>query len=131
MIQPFVNREQELDFLNKKYAENSAQMIVLYGKRRIGKTELIKKFIEDKDGTYILCTNDSTEENIKEMKDKFADLTGKGYFRDIDVSSFYSLYKHFSEEIGNKKAVIAIDEFPYLIELNRGVVSVFQKIWDY
>ncbi|ADN36140.1 ATPase [Methanolacinia petrolearia DSM 11571] len=130
MIQPFVNREQELDFLNKKYAENSAQMIVLYGKRRIGKTELIKKFIEDKDGTYILCTNDSTEENIKEMKDKFADLTGKEYFRDIDVSSFYSLYKHFSEEIGNRNAVIAIDEFPYLIELNRGVVSVFQKIWD-
>ena len=130
MIQPFVNRERELDFLNRKYAEDSAQMIVLYGKRRIGKTELIKKFIEDKDGTYILCTNDSTEENIKEMKDKFADLTGKEYFRDVDVSSFYSLYKHLSEEIGNRKVVIAIDEFPYLIELNRGVVSVFQKIWD-
>ena len=130
MIQPFVNRESELDFLNWKYDENSAQMIVLYGKRRIGKTELIKKFIKDKDGVYILCTNDSTEENIKEMKDQFAILTGKEYFRDIDVSSFYSLYKHLSEEMGNRKAVIAIDEFPYLIELNRGVVSVFQKIWD-
>ncbi|WP_343241371.1 ATP-binding protein, partial [Methanoculleus sp. UBA389] len=111
MIQLFVNRERELDFLNRKYSENSSQMIVLYGKRRIGKTELIKKFIEDKDGAYILCTNDSTEENIKEMKDKFAALTEKEYFRDIDVSSFYSLYKYLSEELGGRKAVIAIDEF--------------------
>ena len=38
MVQQFVNRKFELDFLNRKYAENSPQMIVLYGKRRIGKT---------------------------------------------------------------------------------------------
>ncbi|MDD5048155.1 MAG: ATP-binding protein [Methanoregulaceae archaeon] len=130
MIQLFVNRERELDLLNRKYAEHSSQLIVLYGKRRIGKTELIKKFLEDKDGAYILCTNDSTEENIGEMKDKFAALTGKEYFRDIDVSSFYPLFRHLSEELDGRKAVIVIDEFPYLIELNRGVVSVFQKIWD-
>jgi len=130
VIQPFVNREQELDFLNRKYAENSPQMIVLYGKRRIGKTEIIKKFMEDKEGVYILCTNDSEQENIKEMKNKFASLTGKNYFRDINPSSFYELFQYLSEEMGTKKAVIAIDEFPYLIELNRGVVSVFQKICD-
>lgn len=130
MIQVFVNRKQELDFLNRKYAENSPQMIVLYGKRRIGKTELIKKFMEDKDGVYILCTNDSTGENIRELKEKFAHLTGKNYFKDLDSSSFYELFAYLSEEMGKRKAVIAIDEFPYLIELNRGIVSVFQKICD-
>jgi AAA+ ATPase superfamily predicted ATPase len=72
VIQSFVNRERELDFLNGKYAEDSSQVIVIYGKRRIGKTELIKMFIEDKEGVYILCTNDSIAENIKEMKEKFA-----------------------------------------------------------
>ncbi len=86
MIQHFINRESELNFLNQKYAENSPQMIVLYGKRRIGKTELIKKFMQDKEGTYILCTNDSTKENIKEMKSRFRKLTGKEYFSDIDQS---------------------------------------------
>ncbi len=130
MIQQFINRESELDFLNRKYAENSPQMVVLYGKRRIGKTELTKKFIQDKEGVYILCTNDSMKENIEEMKGKFRKLSGKEYFSDIDVSSFYDLFKYLSQEMGDKKAVITIDEFPYLIELNRGVVSVFQKIWD-
>jgi len=46
MIQRFVDRESELDFLEKSYFKNTAQFIILYGRRRIGKTELIKKFIE-------------------------------------------------------------------------------------
>ncbi|MCD4704076.1 MAG: ATP-binding protein [Methanosarcinaceae archaeon] len=130
MIQHFINREIELDFLNGKYAENTSQMIVLYGKRRIGKTELAKQFMQDKEGTYILCTNDSMKENINEMKNKFRKLTGKEYFSDIEVSSFYDLFKYLSQEMDDRKAVITIDEFPYLIEIDRGVVSVFQKIWD-
>jgi AAA+ ATPase superfamily predicted ATPase len=130
VIQSFVNRERELDFLNGKYAEDSSQVIVIYGKRRIGKTELIKMFIEDKEGVYILCTNDSIAENIKEMKEKFALLTGKDYFRNLDPSNFYELFRYLRDEMGNRKAIIAVDEFPYLIELNRGIVSVFQKICD-
>ena len=130
MIQPFINRESELHFLNQNYAKNAPQMIVLYGKRRIGKTELIKKFMEDKEGVYILCTNDSMKENINEMKSKFCNLTGKEYFSDLDISSLYDLFRYLSQEMGTGNAVIAIDEFPCLIEINRGIVSVFQKIWD-
>jgi len=71
MVQQFINREFELDFLNRKYAENSPKMVVLYGKGRNGKTELTKKFMQDKEGAYILCTKDSMKENIEEMKAKF------------------------------------------------------------
>lgn len=130
MIQQFVNREVELAFLEGKYREDAPQLVVLYGKRRAGKTELIKRFMQKKEGTYMLCTNDSIEENIKEAKRKFYGLTGKDYFLKLENPSFFDLFKYLSEEIGEKKAVIAIDEFPYLIELNKGVVSVFQKIWD-
>jgi len=134
MIPHFVNRTVELEFLERKYneSENSPQMVVLYGKRRVGKTELIKKFMLDKEkkGTYILCTSDSMSENIEEMKRKFHELTGKDYFLDLDVTSFFDLFRYLSQEMGTEKAVIAIDEFPYLIEMNRGVVSVFQKICD-
>ncbi|MCK5722204.1 MAG: ATP-binding protein, partial [Gammaproteobacteria bacterium] len=130
MIQHFVNRKLELEFLNKKYAKKSPQMVILYGKRRVGKTELTKKFMEGKKGTYILCTNDSMKENIEEMKKKFYELTGKEYFLNLEVSSFFDLFKYLSQEMEEEKAVVVIDEFPYLIELNRGVVSVFQKIWD-
>ena len=45
MIQQFINRKYELNFLNKKYDEDKPQLIIIYGRRRIGKTELIKEFI--------------------------------------------------------------------------------------
>lgn len=130
MIQQFINREAELNFLEKKYLEDKAQFIILYGRRRVGKTELIKKFIQKNNGIYFLCTRDSLLENIKETKTKFYELTGKEYFLKLDTTSFFDLFKYLVEEIKKKKSIIAIDEFPYLIELDRGVVSVFQKIWD-
>ena len=130
MIQHFVNRETELEFLETKYAQNASGLIVIYGKRRVGKTELIKKFLQNKNGIYILCTKDSIEENIKESNKKFSELTGKKYFLKLEATSFLDIFKYLAEEISDTKSVIIIDEFPYLIELDAGVVSVFQKIWD-
>ncbi len=130
MLQQFVNRKDELEFLERKYAENAPNLIVIYGKRRVGKTEIIKKFMQNKKSAYILCTRDSIKENIKEMKQKFFELTGKEYFLKIETESFFDLFKYLAEEIKETKQIIAIDEFPHLIELDSGIVSVYQKIWD-
>lgn len=130
MIQLFVNRKVELEFLERKYSEDASNFIVIYGKRRVGKTELIKRFLRNKKGTYILCTIDSVEENIREMKQKFYELTGKEYFLKLETKSFFDLFKYAAEELKETKTAIIIDEFPYLIELDTGVVSVFQKVWD-
>ncbi|MEM2194223.1 MAG: ATP-binding protein [Candidatus Methanomethylicia archaeon] len=130
MIQLFINREDELNFLERKYLEDSAQLIIIYGRRRIGKTELIKKFIQGKNSVYFLCTHDSLQENLKGLKTKFYELTGREYFLKLEVNSFFDLFKYLIDEIRDKKVVIVLDEFPYLIEINKGIVSVFQKIWD-
>lgn len=130
MVQLFVNRRVELEFLERKYSEDSSNFIVIYGKRRVGKTELIKRFLQNKKGTYILCTMDSVEENLREMRQKFYELTGKEYFLKLETKSFFDLFRYAAEELKETKTAIIIDEFPYLIELDKGVVSVFQKIWD-
>ncbi|MBU7046531.1 MAG: ATP-binding protein [Theionarchaea archaeon] len=129
MIQQFVNREAELKFLEKKYAEDTAQMIIIYGRRRIGKTELIKKFIQNKPSLYFLCTRDSLLENTRELKRKFCELSGKEYFLRLESNSFFELFTYLFDEINNK-VVIVFDEFPYLIEIEKGITSVFQKMWD-
>jgi len=129
--QKFINRKSELKFLEKKYAERRPQLIILYGRRRIGKTSLIRYFLEKKKRwIYLLCSRDSIAENIKRFKEAFSVLTGKDYFLKLNTTSFFDLFKMLVEELGNKRFIIVIDEFPYLIELNPGIVSVFQKIWD-
>ncbi|MEM2902854.1 MAG: ATP-binding protein [Candidatus Bathyarchaeia archaeon] len=130
MLQHFFNREAELKFLESKYSEPTSQLIIIYGRRRVGKTELIKKFIQNKSSVYVLCTRDNFLENIKEIKRKFYEVTGKEYFMKLDTTSLFDLFKFLIDEIGGKRIVIAIDEFPYLIEIERGVVSTFQKVWD-
>jgi AAA+ ATPase superfamily predicted ATPase len=130
MIQQFFNREKELEFLEKKYSENSAQLIVIYGRRRVGKTELIKKFLQGKKGIYILCSRTTLLENLQELKRKFYEVTGKEYFLKLETNSFFETFKIFVDEVKDEKIVIIFDEFPYLIEIDKGIVSVFQKIWD-
>jgi len=49
MFQQFVDRENELRLLEDTYMQNKSSLIILYGRRRIGKTELIKQFIQNSD----------------------------------------------------------------------------------
>jgi AAA+ ATPase superfamily predicted ATPase len=125
----FVNRKEELEFLNRKWKEDKANLIIIYGRRRVGKTMLIKKFLENKKGIYILLTNDSMNENLNELKKAFSNLTGKEYFKNLDVG-LVELFRYLRDEIKDDKVVIALDEFQYLMQLNKGILSIFQKIWD-
>jgi len=130
MIPKFINRKQELGFLERLYEKKGFKLFILYGRRRVGKTELLKHFLENKNGTYILATDENLEENIKEFKNKFYELTKKDYFLKLELSSFYDLFKYLIEELKNKKTIIVIDEFSYLLNLNKGLLSTFQKIAD-
>ena len=59
----FINREKERAFLEKEYAKSTASLVVIYGRRRIGKTALIKEFLKDKSALFFLATEESESEN--------------------------------------------------------------------
>ena len=71
----FINRKNELNFLTKQM-EKEAACIVIYGRRRVGKSELIKQFIEERDAIYLLATQEVEKELITSFSNDFAD-----YFR--------------------------------------------------
>lgn len=52
----FIGRETELRFLKDKYEEKKGQLIVLYGRRRVGKTETLREFCKDKPHIFFSCT---------------------------------------------------------------------------
>ncbi len=115
----FVNRKRELEFLESKWVEDKAQLIIVYGRRRIGKTTLLKEFLRNKPGTYILFADDSYEENLRRIKEAFAKITGRKYFMRIEAD-VDELIKYLAEELGGKRVVIVFDEFQYLVKLRRG-----------
>ena len=65
MFRKFFDREHELEFLNRKYKEKGLQVIATYGRRRVGKTSLIKEFIKNKDAIYYLADSRGTRKNLE------------------------------------------------------------------
>ncbi len=128
MLQQFTDRDAELKFLEGVHSKRGFSLVVIYGRRRVGKTELIKKFIEDKKSAYVLLTNESLRENIRYIKEALADALQREYIRNLDVENLYDLFKLI--EFEDERIVIVLDEFPHLLEINKGLLSVFQKIVD-
>lgn len=124
----FVNRESEISFLNEKWNKGEAQLIVIYGKRRVGKTELSIQFARDKPHIYFLCERVSVRKQLQ----KFTRAAGE-YFKDefLPADGFddwETVFKYIANK--NKKIVVIIDEFPYLAETDKAIPSTFQKAWD-
>jgi AAA+ ATPase superfamily predicted ATPase len=124
-----IDREAELQWLEEAYKSPTAQMLVLYGRRRIGKTALVVWFLRGKRGIYHMCTYDSIEKNVRELLDKLAELTGLEYLRHLEprFDVFLDVLARVSAE---ERVVLALDEFQYLVELDPSIPSVLQRAWD-
>lgn len=125
MINKFINRKPELAFLNERFKSGSAELIIVYGRRRVGKTELLLQFAKDKPHVYFLASETSEKDNLQEIFSKL-----DGFFKD-GASALEKTWENLFSYLAKKgRFVLIIDEFPYLITQNKAVPSLFQKGWD-
>ncbi|HAT74155.1 MAG: hypothetical protein US30_C0017G0004 [Candidatus Moranbacteria bacterium GW2011_GWF2_36_839] len=128
MSRKFINRKNELLALNEKWKSGDSQLVVVYGKRRVGKTELLKQFGKNKPFIYFLADKRTQAEQFKELGriigEYFNDtiLMKRGFVDWIEVFQYLKKTK--------KRFVFAIDEYPYLVESDSATSSLFQKGWD-
>lgn len=127
----FVGREAELRFLNEKYREQKGQLIVLYGRRRIGKTETLREFCKDKRHVYFSCTQTTDRAQLAKFSSILLkeDIPAKQYiseFSDWEKAFHAILDLPYSEE----KKLVVIDEFPYMCRGNKSIPSILQNLWD-
>lgn len=124
----FIDRGKELAFLEQKWAESKAQMIVLWGKRRVGKTEIVKQFIMNKPHIYFLAESTHEREQLR----RFSLILGEFFKEPLLITRGFDNweegFRYMREK--NKIFVLVIDEFPYLIQSNSGISSIFQRAWD-
>ena len=122
MIRKFVNRKVELEALEKAY-QKGVNLFVVYGRRRVGKTMLLRKFLENKRGVYFLCSQRGYEKDVK----RFSEEVGKLFGLPLSFRDFEEAFEFLAKQ---GKLVVIMDEFPYLIESYKPIVSVFQSIVD-
>ena len=127
VFKQFINRKKELNYLNSAHESDRSEFIVIYGRRRIGKSELLKKFAKNKNAIYFLADERGDLENLSEFKTLVADGLDNDLIRSSDLD-WINLLKEVSKT--EKRLIIIIDEYPYLINSNKAIPSIFQKVWD-
>ena len=121
----FVNRVKELQLLNDEYKEEGFRFSVLYGRRRVGKTTLLKEYIQNKESIYFLVTLESENIVLKRFQDIIANYLNDDFLKELKIDSFEQIFKYISQKTFEKKLIIIIDEFQYLTKINSSIPSIF------
>ena len=127
----FIGRDAELKFLQNKYTEDGGQLIVLYGRRRVGKTETLREFCRDKPHVFFSCTQTTDRVQLRNFSTRMLkeNIPAKNY-----ISEFADWEKAFRSVLdlpyGDQKKLLVIDEFPYMCRGNKSIPSILQNLWD-
>lgn len=126
----FIGRKTELQQLNTLYKQDKFQCVIIYGRRRVGKTTLINEFIKDKDAVYFTGIESTSKDNLENLSRSIAALNNANTDNAPVYKDFRSALTEIDAIAKSKKIVLVIDEYPYLARSYRPVSSLLQELID-
>ena len=128
IVRIIINRTAELEWLTSHLSRAERQLLVVYGRQRVGKTTLVTTALEEirSDSIYYLCDERGSKHNAQRFATRCADT-----FDDFapDVDDFVEAFRYFTARVDGR-CVVALDEFSYLVDDDDTIPSVFQTIVD-
>ena len=127
----FIGRKQELQFLEDKYNSKNGQLVVLYGRRRVGKTETLREFCRNKPHVFYSCREISDKLQLRSFSEKLLNekLPAASYIKEF--ADWEAALKCITDlPYGDSKKLLIIDEFPYMCKNNESIPSILQNLWD-
>lgn len=125
----FIGREKELHALEDFYEKDGMAMMVIYGRRRIGKSTLIAEFVKDKKVIFYTATKVGKDRNLELFSKQVTEL----FLPDIDDIHFRTIeavFDFIGKNMADEKIVLVIDELPYWAEKDEALLSILQKYMD-
>ena len=129
----FYCRDNELRKLNKRYQSDQFECVIIYGRRRVGKTALINEFCKDKPTIFFSALNATAQENLESLSKSIYE------FKNSDETSEQApIYKNFDSALSeitklssDQSLIFVIDEYPYLAKADKSISSRLQHIIDH
>jgi len=122
----FFGRKTELKKLNDMYQSNRFEFAVIYGRRRVGKTTLIREFIKGKKALFFAASESSATDNLISLSRCIGGKSSAPVYSDYE-SALAAVF----ESAMNERVIFVIDEFPYLAKAYRGISSLLQILIDH
>lgn len=127
----FYCREAELRTMNNRYKKDRFECIVIYGRRRVGKTALINEFYKGKPTVYFSALNASSQENLEALSKAIYTCQNPDSTSAPTYQSYEDALEAITEMAMEKRLVFVIDEYPYLAKAEKSISSRLQHIIDH
>lgn len=125
----FYGRRTELAELNSRFLGTRSEFFIIYGRRRVGKSELINEFIRQNTGLRIQVREGSRKYQLEQFAEAFSEFFHDPFISKNGFTNWDSVFEYLASR-STKRFILAIDEFPYLIKEDRSLLSIIQYYWD-
>jgi AAA+ ATPase superfamily predicted ATPase len=123
-MERFVDRKEKLARLEALYASDAAELAVVYGRRQIGKSELVRESIRDRtDAVYY----EAVQGTPRRQRARFVEAAADRY---PGIAGIKEEWEPLLSYLTGQDAVVVIDEFPYLVDADESLPSLVQHLWD-
>jgi len=126
----FVDREMELEGLRKLWDSGKAEMLILYGRRRVGKTELLRRFCNGKRSLYFLAAQMRDVDNLRGITQAMRLAFDDPLLSTVSFEGWDGVLEYLARKGKDDRLAVVLDEFQYLCEDNPALPSIIQRFWD-
>ena len=126
----FTGRSEELKKLNEMYASDKFECVIIYGRRRVGKTTLIKEFMKDKKAIYFAAREADGAVNLTGFSNDVYSVTAKELAKNTFFADWEKAFNYIYQISKRTRIILTIDEYPYLAKGYRPISSILQAHID-
>lgn len=127
----FIGRDTELARLNHLYNSDQFEFVVIYGRRRVGKTRLIREFCKDKKSIYFISREANQMINLQNFSADVAAVTVPEAGGNFQFQDWETAFEYIRKQAAQERLILAIDEYPYLAQSFRPISSILQAHIDH
>ncbi len=125
----FIGRKRELTAMERLYRQDGFQMTVMYGRRRVGKSTLLKQFIQGKKAIYFTAVRNSAQRNLERLSQRVMEVLAP-QMTNLHFQSYDDVFAFLGQQCRDERIIFIIDEFPYLAEQDPSLLSLLQNYID-
>ncbi len=124
----FFNRRDELEALEERWASKRGELVIIFGRRRVGKSRLITHWGERRRHLYYEATAGSERDHLEDISREIAHLSGRRVYGEQPLTSWRAAFAAFEELIEDGPTLIALDEFQFLARHNAEIGSLVNDL---
>lgn len=126
-----LDREDAWARLVDLWEDPGGQLVFAHGRRRVGKSWLLQRFVRGTGGLYYQARRGTRREQLGRMTRVAGEHFGDpALARGADLPGWEDLFAYITDRTEGERFLFVIDEFPYLAQEDPGLTSVLQALWD-